>query len=141
MNSQKTKAWITPILILTLCLSLATGCGSKKLAAGFNEDEVKKEAENIISLLNNKDAEGLKAIASEEMKAALTDEVFSKIFEDLGQGGKIEEIQKMNISGHTDKSRNEDFAVVIAKVKYEEKTFTYTISFNKQMELAGLYYK
>ena len=41
----------------------------------------------------------------------------------------------------TDKNIKEELAVVIARAKYEIKTFTFTITFTKQMKLAGLYFK
>ena len=37
----------------------------------------------------------------------------------------------------TDKNSKEELAVVIARAKYEIKTFTFTITFTKQMKLAG----
>ena len=47
----------------------------------------------------------------------------------------------MSIAGNTDKSSQEEFAVVVLKAKYEIRNFVYTLSFTKQMKLAGLYYK
>jgi hypothetical protein len=34
-----------------------------------------------------------------------------------------------------------DYAVAVVVAEYEDQTFTYTISFNTDMQLAGLYYK
>ncbi|MDD3949457.1 MAG: DUF3887 domain-containing protein [Anaerolineaceae bacterium] len=33
------------------------------------------------------------------------------------------------------------YAVVVAKVKHENREFTYTISFDSEMKLAGLFFK
>jgi hypothetical protein len=87
------------------------------------------------------DTEGLRAIFTEQMNTAITDEVFTQIYAAIGEGGAFEEIESMTVIGSTDQSTGEEFATVITRAKYAAKTFTYTISFNKDMQVAGLYYK
>jgi len=120
---------------------MLSACSSRKLSGDFDEDEVKKAAENVITLINNQDSDGLKEICNVQMKEALTDDVLNKVFESISEGGKFEKIEDMSIAGMTDKASEEEFAVVVAKAKYEIKTFTFTITFTKQMKLAGLYYR
>jgi PBP1b-binding outer membrane lipoprotein LpoB len=127
-------------LIILLSISLLCGC-SQKLSSDFDEEEVKKTTENVISLLNARDSEGVKQLCTAQMKDLLTDDVFSKIYASLDDGGNYQEIKDISIGGTTDKSSEEEFAVVVAKAKYEIRTFTFTITFTKQMKLAGLYYK
>lgn len=87
-----------------MCFSLLIGCGSQKLSSDFKEEDVKKAAENVINLINNKDSEGLKEICNVKMKAALTDDVLKQVYEAIGEGGKFEKVEKMSIGGTTDKS-------------------------------------
>ena len=65
----------------------------------------------------------------------------TQIFADIQSAGKFEKIEDMSVAGVKSQDSTEDFAVVIAKAKYESKSFIFTISFNKTMELIGLYYK
>ena len=58
-----------------------------------------------------------------------------------GEGGAFESIADMSVAGSTDQSSGVEYAVVVAQAKYELRSFVYTISFDKQMQLAGLYYK
>jgi len=58
-----------------------------------------------------------------------------------GGGGTFEEVSNISVAGSTDKTSGEEFAVAVVKAKYEIRSFTYTISFTKEMKLAGLYYK
>lgn len=132
---------ITIILTATICLSLLAGCISTKLSEDFNEDEVKSAAENVIALVNSQDSEGLKEIYTVQMRDALTDDVMKQIYEAIGEGGAFEQVSDMSVAGSTNQSSGEEYAVVIVKAKYKIRTFTYTISFTKQMKLAGLYYK
>jgi hypothetical protein len=131
---------ISLLLVAFMCLALLGGCAVQKLSSDFDEDEVKEAAENVIALVNSQDSEGLLKICTVQMKEALTGNVLEKVFEAISEGGKFEEIEEMKIAGYTDKSSREEFAVVVAKAKYEIKTFTYTITFTKQMKLAGLFY-
>jgi len=132
---------ITIVLTSVICLTLLSGCTGTKLSEDFDEDKVKSAAENVIGLVNSQDAEGLREICTVQMRDALTDDVMSEIYEAIGEGGTYEEVSNISVSGSTDRASGEEFAVVVVKAKYEIKTFTYTISFTKQMKLAGLYYK
>ena len=130
------------ILIVMVLLSISFLCGcSQKLSSDFNEEEVKKATENVISLLNARDSEGVKQLCTAQMKDLLTDDTFSKIYASLDDGGNFQQMGDISIGGATDKSSEEEFAVVVAKAKYEIRTFTFTLTFTKQMKLAGLYYK
>ena len=130
----------TAVLAVVMCLVLLTGCGSTKLSESFNEDEVKSAAENVIALVNSQDTDGLKAMCTVQMRDALTDDVMKQIYEAISEGGTFEEVSDISVSGATDKTSGE-CAVVVVKAKYENRPFTYTISFTKQMKLAGLYCK
>jgi hypothetical protein len=123
-----------------MCCVLLCGC-VPALSADFNEDEVKNAAANVIALINSQDSEGLKAICNVQMRQALTDDLLAQIYEAIGEGGQFNNIKDISVSGSKDKSSGEEYALVVAKAEYEIKTFIYTITFTKQMKLAGLYYK
>jgi len=141
-----TKSRLKMICFLTILTILSglflTACSTPPpLSPDFNEDDVKQAAENVVTLLNAQDKEGLRAIFTEEMNAAITDDVFIQIYAAIEGGGKFEAIQNTTVAGSTDNNTGEEFATAVVSAKYENKTFTYTISFNKQMQLAGLYYR
>ena len=140
MKISELKLFVVLVLVSVLCLVLLTGCG-QKLSSDFNEEDVKIAAEKVISLINDNNSESLRELCTVQMRDALIDDVLSKIFKSIAEGGKFENIQDISVAGAVDKSNGEEFAVVVVKAKYEIKTFTYTISFTKQMKLAGLYYK
>ncbi len=132
---------ISLILCFVICFSLLTGCTNPGLSEDFNEEEVKKAAEEVVTIINNQDSEALLEMSTVQMKNALTEDVLKEIYEAIGEGGDFQEIEEISIGGQKDKASEEEFAVVVAKTKYENKNFTYTISFTKQMKLAGLFYK
>ncbi len=128
-------------LAAVMCCALLAGCVGQELSGDFNEEEVKKATEHVITLINDQDSAGLRELCTVRMREALTDDVLKQIYEAIGEGGQFENIEDMSVAGTTDASSGEEFAVVVARAKYEIKTFTFTISFTKQMKLAGLYYR
>jgi len=128
-------------LAAVMCFALLAGCAGQELSGDFNKEEVRKATEHVITLINDQDSEGIRELSTVRMRDALTDDVLKQIYEAIGEGGQFETIEDMSMAGTTDSSSGEEFAVVVAKAKYEIKTFTFTISFTKQMKLAGLYYR
>ena len=128
-------------LVAVLCFALLAGCVGQQLSGDFNEEEVRNAAENVITLINDQDSEGIRDLCTVRMREALTDDVLKQVYEAIGEGGQFEKVEDMSVAGTKDASSGEEFAVVVARAKYEIKTFTFTISFTKQMKLAGLYYR
>lgn len=129
------------IIAIVLLLALAAGCSAPKLSAEFEEDAVKQKAQDVISLLNAQDTTAIRDISSQTLKDALTDDIFTQIYAALGQGGAFVEVTSMTASGSANKSTGAQYAVIVAQAKHQNKSFTYTISFDTDMKLAGIYYK
>lgn len=128
-------------LVISTCLVFLTGCGKSKLSDAFKEEEVKEAVEKVVSYINHGDSKSLLEISIVTLKNALTDEVLEGVYEAIGEGGEFKEILDISVGGQKDKSSEEEFALAVAKAKYENKNFVYTLSFTKQMKLAGLFYK
>jgi len=135
------KALAGAILVLALCAAALTGCGSQKLSDDFDKAALEEAAGAAIHAINEKDAAALRDMCNVRMRDALTDDVLAQVFEAIGEGGAFQEVSEISMAGSKDKETEEEYAVVVAKAKYENRNFTYTLSFTKQMKLAGLYYK
>ena len=133
---KKISRFLSLVLLVVFSTALLAGCASK-LPVGYDEDELKASAEVVINLLNQRDSVGLNEMMTEDMKAGLTEEVQAQIFAFLDESGTMKEISSMGVSGSEENGIT--FAVVIAKVAYENRDITYTIGFDPDMKLAGLY--
>jgi len=133
---KKISRFLSLVLLVVISTALLAGCASK-LPEGYDEDELKASAEVVINLLNQRDSVGLNEMMTEDMKAGLTEEVQAQIFAFLDESGTMKEISSMGVSGSEENGIT--FAVVIAKVAYENRDITYTIGFDPDMKLAGLY--
>lgn len=133
---KKISRFLSLVLLVVFSTALLAGCASK-LPEGYDEDELKASAEVVINLLNQRDSVGLNEMMTEDMKAGLTEEVQAQIFAFLDESGTMKEISSLGVSGSEENGIT--FAVVIAKVAYENRDITYTIGFDPDMKLAGLY--
>ena len=138
MNNKSFTRILSFVLLAILSLGILSGCAAK-LPEGFKEAEVQAAAENVIDLLNQRDAEGLTALMTEEMKAVLTADIQAQIFALLDESGAFQEIADLKMGGSTQNGIT--YAAVAAKAKYANREITYTISFDQDMKLAGLYLK
>ena len=130
--------FLSIVLLAVLSLAVLGGCAAK-LPEGFEEAEVQAAAENVIDLLNQRDSEGLTALMTEEMKAVMTEDIQAQIFALLDSSGAFQEILDLKMAGSTQNGIT--YVAVAAKAKYEKSEITYTISFDEDMKLAGLYLK
>lgn len=138
MRKNKLFHFMAVASLAILSLSVLAGCAAK-LPEGYVEADVKSTAESVIMLLDGRDGDGLRAFMTEEMKTGLTEDVMAQIYAVLDAAGGVREIVEMKSGGST--QNGVTYAVVIAKVRHANQDITYTISFNPEMQLAGLYLK
>lgn len=123
-----------------ISLILLSGCAAK-LSSAFDEDKVKNAAENVILMVNEHDTDGLLAVSATELKTVLTDDVLNQIYATTDAAGTYEKIDNSTVIGAQDKNTKKDYATSVLKAKYETKSITYTITFDTDMKLAGIYLK
>lgn len=138
---KQIKAIITATLILALSLSLI-GCAGKPLPEGFDSDEVGTSAEEIVGLASAGDFDSIIGMLREDLKSTITVEQLKEGWAPIyDKAGAFVSISKTTMSGATDSTTNEEYAVVQVLVKHEKASLLYTLSFDKDMMLVGLYLK
>ncbi len=138
MNKVRLNRVLFFVFLAILSIGMLAGCAAK-LPEGYDEAELKSSAEKVIDLLNQRDGDGLTALMTEEMKVGLTEDVQAQIFALLDESGSMQEITDMRVG--SSEENGVTFAFVVAKVKYENRDITYTIGFDLDYNLAGLYLK
>jgi hypothetical protein len=138
MNKVRLYRVLAFVLLAVLSIGMLAGC-APKLPEGYDEAELKTSAKKVIDLLNQRDSDGLTTLMTEEMKVGLTEDVQAQIFALLDESGSMQEITDMRVG--SSEENGVTFAFVVAKVKYEKRDITYTIGFDLDYNLAGLYLK
>ncbi len=138
---KNSKIFITIAIILALGMSMI-GCAVSSLPEGYNEDEVGTAAEEIVGLATAGDYDSIISFMRDDLKSAITaaqlQEGWAPIYE---KAGAFQNISKTAFTSVKDKSTGEEYAVVQVLVKHEGANLVYTISFNKDLALVGLYLK
>lgn len=129
------------VLLLVVCTFSLSACGKKELSSEFDPEEVEELAISVVEMVNNEDTEGIKSLCNDEMKKAMTDNIFDQVSDTLNEFGEYKEISKIDLTEVKDKVSKKPIAVAVLKVKYTNKQVIYTISFDTDMKLAGLYLK
>ena len=123
------------ILLIVICILLLGGCGAKKLSDNYSEDKLKAAAEAVINSLNNEKYDEIEAMISEDLKKQLTADKIKEVWNSLKRRGKYESISKIIFQ------EKKDYVVVVTVAKYEKGNIQFTLSFNKDMKLVGIYLK
>ncbi len=142
MNKMKyTKRIAAAALALMTCAALFA-CSAASLPEGFDADEVTKKAEEVVRLSTDGDYEAVIKMLRDDLKSAVTadqlDEGWAPIYE---KAGAFDSITKTALAGTADKSTGEEYAVAQVLVKHADASLVYTLSFDKELTLVGLYLK
>lgn len=107
----------------------------------FNEQTVTKKAQEVITLLNANDYETIKnQYADEKMQGLFTgntmEEAKKQVSKDWGAFCSFSKAYLAKIE-----QMGKEIAVIQINVVYEKVSVTFTLSFDKELKLAGLYMK
>lgn len=104
----------------------------------FSQEEITAGVENVIELLNRNDFESLQELAVDEMRKVLTQETIDKVRQDIADDwGSMQSHGKVYMQGITQMGKF--FIVTQVDAVYENVSVVYTISFDKNLKLGGLY--
>ena len=138
---KQMQAIVTVVLVLALSLSLI-GCAGAPLPKGFDADEVGTAAEEIVGLATTGDYDSIINALRDDLKSSITadqlKEGWAPLFE---KAGAFDSITKTVFSSTKDKTTGEEYAVVQVLAKHANANLIYTLSFDKDLALVGLYLK
>ena len=134
------KAMILLGVMVAACL-LLTGCASR-LPESFSEEELERQAQADIERLSAQDFDGMEQRMREDLREILSaDALRQALGEGLQSLGGFQSIRDIGFSGTEDAQTGEEYGVVIAVADFEQGTATFTLSYNTDLELVGLYMK
>lgn len=129
------------VLFLSLALIL-TACASKEDSISTEDlDKYGEISRNVIGYLNEGETEKIYEISTADLKAALTDEVLIEVYSTIDGLGDFVDFGDSDGIYQVDKNTDEKYTVILQKAKYEEKELLFTVNFNSEGQLAGIFYK
>lgn len=133
--------WISMAMVIAAAAFLLTGCGSTKLSADFDEEKVKTAAQEAIGYMVAGEYEECVGLMSEEMQAVVSAEILASNMETVaGQKGAFQEYKSSSVLGQKDQE-GRDCAVAVIVAAFENGNVTFTISYDKDMQMIGFWMK
>ena len=129
----------TGVLVILAALTLFIMPKNKDISQSsvFDQAEVEKMAEQVVTCLNAEDYDSLKAIAVDEMAEIMNqermDEAKARVSEDWGAFKEISSITTTEVN-----QRGMTAAVAYVSAAYENADIRYTFAFDEDMKLASL---
>ncbi|MEG0050545.1 MAG: DUF3887 domain-containing protein [Terrisporobacter sp.] len=124
------------LLVMAISCVVLVGCSNNKLSDAFNEEELKTTSQNVIKMLYNEEYDKIEEKSSKNLiDAGVTEklkEVWPPIAKDLG---KLESFDKEAVVGKGEE------ATVVTVTNFKNGKAQFTISYNEDMELTGIYIK
>lgn len=139
MKKLRSVKWLLLLLFFTV---LWIACGSNKNASNLSESQkehYREMTQHTINLFHEKKSAEIRQSSTEELKKALTKEKYQEIYSQLETNGSFETFLDYEVSKVQE--NKQDFIVVAQRVKYSKNTLIYTISFDKDERLAGIFYR
>ncbi|MEA5051067.1 MAG: DUF3887 domain-containing protein [Oscillospiraceae bacterium] len=134
------KGMLRACALLSLLALLLSGCGSK-LPEGFAQADVEAAAKQTVALVNAGDYDGLFASLRGDVQELIKKEDIETAFRSvLDKAGAFVDYKKITLAG-TKGASGEEYAVAAVACTYENATVTYTLSYDADYALVGLYIK
>jgi len=119
------------VMFSVVAIFVLVACGNK-VDEDISEKYITK-AEDIVSLLNDANYEEVHAMFDEEMKVGLPVEAMVELTPVIEQSGDFEKINKSSVE------EKDNHYIVVLAANYSEENRVFTVSFNDQDEVAGLW--
>lgn len=111
---------------------LLVACGGNNVDDSVAEKYISK-TEEIISLLNEENYEEVHAMFDDEMETELTVEDMNEFTSIIEGSGEFEDFDKSSVE------ENNGHYITVITGKYSNENRVFTITFNKDDEIAGLF--
>lgn len=125
---------ITLLIVAILMIVGLVACGGSKVDDATTE-KYRAQAEQVVSLLNAGDYEELHTMFDAQMKEGLSLGKMAELTPLIEEAGTFEKVDKFSVE------EKDGFYVTVLVAKYSEKKRVYTISFNENEEIVGLFIK
>jgi len=129
---MKRSMFIT--ILVTMLMLLLAACGGNKVDDAAAEKYI-TQAEEIVALLNEQHYEEIHAKFNDEMKAGLPVEDMEELTPIIEESGNFQEMDKASVE------EEDGLYVTVLVAKYSNENRVFTITFNEDEEVAGLFIK
>lgn len=122
-------------IIGILCMYMLGGCGASKLSDNYNENKLKESSEKLIDCFNNEKYDNIVDGMDDSLKKQVSSDQLKEAWSNFKKVGKYKSISKIIFQ------EKNSIAIVVVIAQYENSNVQFTLSYNKDMKLVGVYFK
>lgn len=128
------------VILMTVSILLAfSACATSPF--DYDKDAAAKQAEEVVTVINTRDYDAIYSMFHESLKSLISAAELEEAWEPyLEPAGAFVKINKIDTAGQLDEN-DDPYIVAAASCKYENKTYVYTIIFDTDLNVTGLYLK
>lgn len=142
MGIVKKLIGIVLSVMLLGVMVFAAGCASTKLSDAFDETTVTETAKEVTGYMDEENYDSILEMMREDLQALLPAETLKESADAyIADRGAFKEYKSIAVIGQKIKDTEEDTAVAVVVVSYENQKVTYTITFDVDMKIIGFYLK
>ncbi len=135
------KKLILLALTLLAAATLSACQSAGPVADCFDEAEVKAAAAEVVATINDYDFDRLYDMFRADIREDITaDYLEEQLLPYLAAAGAFSRIKGSATAGQQLEDGT-DFAVCLVRAKYENQSLSFTVSFDQELQLIGLYVK
>ena len=123
-------------LLLVFAIMDLVGCNANELSDKYDKDKLRSKAEEIVNDINDNNYQAIIDSGNEDIKSGLSADDLKAAWEK--RNGNIGAYKDISTVVYQEKK---GIAVVVLIAEYENDKIQFTLSFNENMELAGIYIK
>lgn len=129
-------------ILLVLSLLTALSACAPKIPNGYDEAALTSTAQNVIHLVNTGDYESVIPLLREDMQSEVTIEDLSLAYDEpIAKAGAFVSFKDPGFSVTNDQTTGETYCIVELKCEYQNKSYDFNVTFNRAMEVVGLFMK
>ena len=143
MSRQRIAVIAIAVIIFLVITAYLEMPKSKDIADSqyFNSEDLTRQTEQVIDYLDADDYEGMSDMSNEDMQSALTKDQLGNWKESKDKIGSNWGKRKALTTSYMEEvtSKNKIYAIIEVDASYENVNVKYTITFDQNNKLAGLY--
>lgn len=123
------------VLLVAMTVLLFTACGNDGGADDQLTEKYQPKAEEVVNHLNNQEYSEIIPQLDSEMKEFLTEDKLKELEPVIAEAGDFDSITKSSVE------EKDGYYVVVLVAKYSNQNLRYTITYDEDDQVAGLFIK
>ncbi len=127
--------------ILALILICLTAC-APEIPNGYDRQQLTDQSQAVLESINIGDYEAVISCLRQDVRDEISLDDLAQAYDGpIADAGQLVSIKSTDFSVSNDQTTGETYCTVKLKCRYENGSYTFSVTFNRAMEIIGMYLK